>query len=115
MEIKNIGGHSKGSVLLESAGKTIPCEMKTQKFDKQHYADTGKVRYLGEGSVSIPTSELENERRMKSEIKTIKDFEKIGSYQTIARLFHVNVLVARGLMRKLLKSERKKENEAKRV
>ena len=101
--------HSHGSILLESPTSPTPSTLTTRKFDKAYFEKTGIVRYIGRANESMPMSETDSIDKMKSEITTLKKFQHVGSYQEVAKKYHiVNVMAVHGWLRQLLKMEREK-------
>jgi len=108
------GLRTHGTVLMGVPNREVTkTKMVTRKFDSEFYKNTGKIRYINAGVESYPTLELQNEQRMKDEIKTIQEFSDIGSYRDISRMYHVQIGVSLGYQRKLLNEERKRKNNGK--
>jgi len=101
--------HKHGSILLESATPSTPNTLTTRKFDKALFERTGEIKYIGKAKESIQMSETDSIELMKIELTTLKKFQHVGSYQIVARKYHiVNALSVHGWMRRLLQIEREK-------
>jgi len=56
----------------------------------------------------FPTCEIENMRKMHSELTTLKLFMMAGSYQKVAKEYGVGDMTTNRLLRRLLNQERLK-------
>jgi|GEM_PF-5637838 hypothetical protein len=105
-----------GTVLLEklvNQPSQVDSDLAEYKIDIDYYNKTGEIRKLGNAKTTPIIDSLAAEKKLRKEITTLEQFEKIGDYKTVAKVYSVSSDVANGLRLSLIPSQKKVKDKTK--